>query len=342
PRYRADSTRQVGYWDRLTTALATLPGVKAAGVSNWVPLAFAGIGNVDVEDGRAPRDGVGYRAVSEGYLVALGVPLLTGRGFGPDDTPTSERVVVINQRAAALCWPGQIAVGKRIRATSFESIPHAPTPAWLRVVGVVGNLRQWGPDLEPVPEMYVLFRQVPYYASAMTVVVRPAGPAEPMMAAVRAAARRVDPTVAVEVGTLERELVGRLAPRRLTMSLLAGFGGFAVSLTAIGLYGLLSYSVSRRQRELALRSALGANRAHLVRIVAERGLGLVLAGAVIGLGAAAALTRFMETLLVDVAPIDPVAFGASLTVLLGVAALAILIPAIRSTRVDPATALQGE
>jgi predicted permease len=341
-RYLHSPDRTVAFWDRLIASLEATPGIALAGVSNWIPLENAGTSAVEVEHGTGHCAEAGYRVVSEHYHRALAIPLMAGREFGPTDGATTERVALINRRAAAECWPGQDPIGKRLKAPSFEAWPNGGTAPWITVVGVVGDLRQWGPDSDPGAEVYVLFRQIPTYAFGMTAVVRGSGPAARLTGPVGDVARGIDPSVALEVGTLEQTLADRLSPRRLVMTVLSGFGGLALLLTAIGLYGLLSYSVSQRGREIALRAALGAGRADLLRTVVADGMRLVLAGVGLGLGAAAIATRFMGSVLVGVVPLDLRAFGAAVAILLGAAIVAILIPAIRGIRLDPTTVLQAD
>ncbi len=341
-RYRNEPARRVAYWDRLTRELATLPGVVGTGVATWVPMRLAGTSLVDLENGVIAPDGFGYRAVSEGYLPALGVPLLEGRGFEPGDLSDGPRVVLINRTAAKTGWPGQSPIGRRFRATGFERGPSGEPAPWLTVIGVVGDLRQWGPYIDPRPEMYVLFRQVPAYTTAMTAVARVATAPTALIPAARARLRAVDPTVALEFGTLAGTLEDLLVAQRLPVSLLSGFGVFALLLTGLGLYGLLSYSVSLRQRELALRAALGAGRGQLVHAAALGGIRLVLVGALVGLGGALGASRLLGSMLFDVTPFDPATYALVTGLLLVVALLAILPPVLRGTRLDPASALNAE
>ena len=341
--YWKDPKRMVAYWDELIAGLSAVPGVQFVGAANWVPLVgMAGTGAVELEGQNPGCPEAGYRVVSEGYHQALDIPLVAGRWFGPGDLAAGERVVLANRQAAARCWPGENPLGKRIRARSFEDYYSGGTAPWLTVVGVVGDIRHWGPDIEPRPELYVLFRQIPQYAFGMTAVVRGRGPPDQLSSAVGRRAEQVDPRIAIELGTLEKALAGGLSQRRLVVTLLSGFGGFALVLTAVGLYGLLAFSVARRTRELAVRAALGAGRWRLIRTVIANSLGVVLIGTILGLAAAAGLTRFMTTLLVEVTPLDPVTLVAAGALILAVSLIAILIPAVRATRLDPAAALQSE
>lgn len=341
-RYRTDPARRVAYWDQVSRELAALPGVTGSGVATWVPMKLAGTSLVELENGVSAPDGFGYRAVSEGYLRAIGVPLLEGREFASTDLADGPRVVLINRAAARVGWPGQSPVGQRFRATGFERGPAGEPAPWLTIVGVVGDLRQWGPYIDPRPEMYVLFRQVPAYTTAMTAVARTATPPAGLIPAARERLRAIDPAVALEFGTFDGALDRLLAPQRLPVSLLSGFGVFALLLTALGLYGLLAYSVSLRQRELALRAALGARRGQLVRTAALGGLRLVAIGALVGLVGAAGASRFLAAMLFDITPFDPLTYALVTGILAAVALLAILPPVLRGTRLDPARALNVE
>ncbi len=340
--YRGSPARRMGYWDQMTRELASIPGVQASGVANWIPLGQAGGTFVELEDKSAVPGGFGYRTVSEGYFDALGVPLTAGRKFGPEDVAGGERVVIINQRAAELAWPGQNPIGRRLRAISMESAGNGGVAPLLTVVGVVGDVRHWGPYGELKGEMYTLFRQVPDFSGAMTVVGRTGLPAASMIPSVRARLKEIDPSVALELGTLEDTYHRMLGPARLPVTLLTGFGIFALLLTALGLYGLLSYSVSQRTREFALRAALGADRGQLISAAAVDGVKLVLVGVGIGLVSALGLSRYIESQLTNVTRFDPLTYGLVVLLLLVVALLSILLPTISGTRLDPASALNAE
>ena len=340
-RYRENPGRAVAYWDGLLAELAALPGVEAAGAANWIPLGTAGTGFIEVAGRGDIGEFAGYRVVTEDYFRALGVPLLAGRVFGPQDGP-EPRMVVINRAMAERHWPGQDPIGGQVRALSQEPQPGGAPPPWLTVIGVVGDVRHWGLESDPRPEMYVLYRQVPFRAIGMTAVVRGGLPASQLMSEVRERVLARDPNEPPLLTTLEQRLADGLAPRRLVMALLSGFSLLALALALIGIGSMLSYAVARRARELALRAALGATRSSLVGLVLRGALAVLLAGAVVGVAGALGVTRLMRSLLVEVQPTDPAVLAASALLLLIAGLGAAAAPAIRAARADPMRTLKTD
>jgi putative ABC transport system permease protein len=286
--------------------------------------------------------GAGYRAVSDGYFEAIGVPVLAGRSFGPMDDLGTQRVALINQSMADAFWPGQNPIGRRVRAPSMESLPDGPEPAWLTIIGVVGNVRHFGPDTEIQPEMYTSYRQVPYYGLSMTAVIHTSSRADRLIPAVQAALRELDPDTPADLSTQEQRLAEHLLWRSVLLGVLSGFALVALLLAALGIYSLLSFAVAQRTRELAVRAALGARRSNLLRLVLSQAMTVVLLGSAAGLLAALALTRLLTAFLVDTSPLDPLTFAAVTTFLIAVAAMAAALPALRATRLDPLVALQSD
>ena len=342
PTYATDTARRYAYWDALIESYRTIPGVQAVGAANWIPLGLTGQTFIDIGGRNVQGAGAVYRSVSEGFFHALDMPLATGRLFERQDVPNGQRVAVINRRLAALYWPNESPVGKQIRARGMESGPRGAPAPWLTIVGVVGDVRTYGLESEARPELYVLFRQTPAWSINMTVLVRGSIPAPRLLHEMRARALAIDPRLAADVGTIDARLRATLAGRVLTMSLLTGFAGLALLLAALGIYGVLSYSVTQRTRELAVRSALGARRAQLLQLVFRAGLRVVMLGMLFGVIAALALTRLLQSMLVEVDAIDAVSFFGAIIVLVVVAFVAILVPAVRATRLDPLIALQAE
>lgn len=344
PKYAADSRQRLETWDQLIGAFRAIPGVTRVGVANWIPLGTAGSSFVDIAGSDQPNEGAGYRVVSEDYLTALGVHLMRGRRFGADDGASGAPVVLINQAMAERYWPKGNPIGQQIRAKSMEAGPHGAQDApWRTVIGVVSNLRQWGPASDPLPEMYASFRQAPGWSTtSMTAVIRSALPPAQLFPMIRTKLREVDPHLAADVSTMDIQLSNQLAPRRLTMLLLTGFAGLAVLLAALGVYAVLSYTVVLQAREIAIRSALGAQRSDLLATVVRNGATTAGAGIVLGIGAAATLSRLLQAMVVDVTTLDPLAFGGAVLVLGIAGAGAILIPAVRATRVDPLRIMKGE
>jgi predicted permease len=329
----------VQYWERLMESLRAVPGAAAVGIANWVPLGTKGSGYIEIEGRGETRDGAGYRAVSDDYLRTLNVPLLMGRMFDASDRYASPRVVVINRRMAEMFWPGESPLGRRFRATSMESDLGSP---WLTVIGVAGDIRHWGLEDDINPEMYVLYRQVPQRVSTMTVVVRTSLPAARVIGAIRNRLRAHDPQTPADLSTFDDRLKQTLGRREFTMSLLTGFSALALLLAAMGVYGLLSFAVSQRAREIAVRAALGAKRSDLVRMVLGNAMHVVLLGMAAGILAALALSRLLTAMLVEISPNDPLTLTLGTAVLLSAGLLAALIPAMRAAGTDPAAVLQSE
>jgi predicted permease len=342
PIYATDRVRRYAYWDQLLAELRAIPGVQAVALSQWIPLGLTGQGFVDVEGRDVGGLGAVYRTVSEDFFRTLRMPLVIGRTFGAEDGITTPRVAVINRLMAARFFPGENPIGRRIRARSQEPGASGQPAPWLTIVGVVGDIRTYGLESDARPEMYVDFRQTPWRTSSMTALVRGSGTAASLVGEMRRRARYVDSRVAVDVGTLDDRLRATLATRSLAMSLLAAFAAVAVLLAALGIYGVLSFAVAQRTRELAVRTALGARRTQLMALVFRSGLEVVVVGMAFGLIASSWLVRAIRALLVDVSPLDPVTYAGAAAVLGLTVVAAILVPAIRATRLDPVIALQTE
>lgn len=342
PRYATDTARRYAYWKALIDSYRAIPGVDAAGVSNWIPLGLTGQGFVDIGGRELPGAGAIYRTVSDDFFRALDMPLLHGRTFDRTDDAGTPRVAVINAKMAAKYWPGEDPIGKLVRAASMERAANGQPAPWLTIIGVVGDVRTYGLETEPRPEMYALFRQTPSWTTGMTALVRGSLPAGRLGSELRRRARAIDPLVAVDVGTLDDRLRATLGSRTLILSLLSSFATLALLLAALGIYGVLSFAVAQRTRELAVRSALGASRGALLRLVFGDGIRVVTLGVAFGLAGAFWLTRLLRSLLVDVGPTDPASFAGAVVVLVIATSAAILIPAIRATRLDPIVALHAD
>jgi putative ABC transport system permease protein len=342
PVYAKDSERRYVYWDQLLDEFRAIPGVHAAALSQWIPLSLTGQGFVDVE-GRAPaRDGAIYRTVSEDFFRTLRMPLIAGRAFSREDGIPTMRVAVINRLMAKRFFPGENPIGRRIRARSQEPGVNGQPAPWLTIIGVVGDIQTYGLESDARAEMYVSFRQTPWRTTSMTALVRGSGAASSLVGEMRRRARRVDSRVAVDVGTLQDRLRATLATRSLAMSMLSAFAVVAVLLAALGIYGVLSFAVAQRTRELAVRTALGARRAQLVGLVLRAGLKVAAVGMAFGIAASTWLARTIESLLVGVRPFDAATYAIAAAVLSVVVVAAILIPSVRATRMDPVIALHAD
>jgi predicted permease len=277
------------------------------------------------------------------YLRVMGIPLLSGRFFTNRDTPTSPPVVVIDDVMATHLFPGQEAVGKQINLMMLGPV---------QVVGVVRHVKQWGLDSDDTStirdQMYFPFLQVPdpfmpEVVAGVILSVRTSPDPLSVVSAVRAqVAGPTEDQPLYAVQTMEQVISGSLAERRFTMLLLIIFASTALVLAAVGIYGVMSYAVTRRTHELGVRMALGASRRTVLRLVLREGMVLAAIGTGVGLAAALGLTRFLASLLYGVRPADPPTLAAVALLLAGIALLACGVPAWRATRVDPMVALRYE
>jgi putative ABC transport system permease protein len=336
-----DNTKLRQFFTEALERVRVLPGVKAAGVVSEIPLG----GNMD-QYGFHPEGKINANpeldpsaeryCVSPEYRSAVGIPLLRGRDLAEIDTADTTQVILINETAARQVWPGEDPLGKRVKLGGIDR-------PWWTVVGVVGDIHQYGLDLAPNMQFYVPHAQWPFPDSDMTFAIRSAGPPAAVASAARLAIQSVDSNQPISrVMSLEDYVGLSVQSRRLSLILLAAFAAIALSLSVVGIYGVTTYSVAQRTREIGIRMALGAQRRDVLTLLLGRGLLLVFGGVALGVAASAALTRFLASILFDVKPIDPATFAFVSTMLIGVAALACWIPARRAMGVDPITALRYE
>lgn len=326
----------------LLARLDTVPDIVSAGWVNWLPLGTMHlkgdfrIEGLDVE----PGIDVDKPAISEGYFRAMGIQLLRGRDFEPRDTASSLPVAIVSRSAARLIDPSGDATGKRV---ALRGNPRADE--WLTIVGVVDDVKQWGPSQESRPAIYQHYQQVqqPMFLRHVSYVVRTSS--EPLRAvpAIRAALRAVDrDQPATSIVLMDDLLASATAEPGFIARLLGAFASLAVVLALIGTYGVLAYSVAQRTHELGLRLALGARASAILWMVLRRTLLLTAAGVALGVVGAVLTTRFLGTFLFETTPTDPTTFAA-VTIAIFVAALAAgWVPARRATRVDPLVALRRE
>ncbi len=338
PSYRDGRHQVLGYWDRLGVALAAIPGVEAVGYGNWTPLGAGGMSFVEVAGKELPGAGAGYQAIGGDYFRALGIPLVAGRGFAATDDTGSTRVAVISRLLADRYFGGDDPLGAQIRTPGMEpSI--SQSGAWYTVVGVVGDVRRWGHETEPRPEIYVPYRQATSWAQALTVLVRGPGGAG-LATEVKARAAAIDPLIPADVGLLSSQANRLMAPRRFAMLVLTGFGILALGLAAIGVYGVLSFAVAERAQELGIRSALGASRQQLLRQVLASGSRIIVIGLLAGHGGAALMSAVIRSELFGVSPRDPVVLAVATAAMAGIGILAAWLPARRAAATDPMTILR--
>jgi putative ABC transport system permease protein len=342
-RYK-DPRASTEFWRRAMASIEALPGVDSASVSRGLPIGdWAGQFFTTADRPNPPAGEVpdaNYTVTGPAYFRMLQIPLLEGRSFNEHDTETSERVVIVNEHLARNYWPGQNPLGKQLHMGSPGN--HAP---WLSVVGVAGNVRSQGRDEGFHAELYVPYQQFPWVLSPEYLMVGTAPNVTPASVghAVVGALHRVDPKQpVVDLKTMEQVAREPLAQERMMVALLGAFAGLALVLSGLGIYSVLSYSVSERTHEIGVRVALGAERRDVVGLVVRQGFRLTLAGVVIGVLGAIGLTRFLSGLLYDVKANDLLTFLIVSTILTGVALLACYIPAQRATKVDPIVALRYE
>jgi predicted permease len=325
------------FYEQAAERLATLPGVRAAAVAQNAPLAGGFLRSVFPEgQDTATRDRilVQVNSVGPGYFEAIGIPLVRGRAVERTDTAGAPQVVVINETMAHRFWPGQEAIGKRFKFFGDQE--------FTTVVGIARNSKYNGVAEEPIPFIYQPLGQ--NYSPNATLHVRADGSAGGLAAAVRRTILEIDPTLSVfNVRTLDEQVAQSLAPLRINVILLSAFGILALTLASIGLYGVSSYAVTQRTREIGVRMALGARSSNVFGLVLGRGLLLVAAG--IALGAIAALgigSAIQGALLPNVSARDPLTLAATAALLTAVALVANYVPARRATRIDPLLALRAE
>ena len=343
---RRDRARAVAFFEALFERLRALPGVRAAGGVTNLPLGDP-IGDWDFYlPGETPdSDGsdraADWQVVTPGYFEAMGVPLRRGRFIVARDGADAPAAVVINDTLADTYFAGRDPIGQQIRMSGGER-------PWMAIVGVVGDVRHGGLDAPAGPQVYMPHAQfIPFWRDttvrSLSVVIRADGDPEAVAAAARARVRELDPNLAVAAVTPMVQVLARaVAPRRLQAQLVAVFAGIALALALVGTYGVLAYHITERTREFGVRMALGARAGQIMRMVVRQGMAPAVAGVLVGLAGAAALTRVLGTLLFETEPLDPVAFGGTAAALLAAALAACLVPAHRATRVDASAALRAE
>lgn len=334
-----DGARSKQFKRNLLERVRGLTGVQYAGLSNLVPLSL-GINNNNVFVEGAPAErganipSTMTSAASPGFVPALGAELLEGRDFTDEDGDTRPRAAVVNETFARRFWPGQSALGKRF---SLQGV----TGPWTEVIGVMRDGKYFSLGEDPSPFIYVNLR--PTDGSYLTLMVRTSSEPKAVIGALRNEFHQLDANLPVySVRTMTEHMALPLFPARVAATLLGSFGVLALILAAIGIFGVMSYAVSQRTREIGIRMALGADAGRILSLVVGQGLKLILFGLGIGLVAAFAGTRLMSSLLYGVSATDSITFAGIALLLTGVALLACYLPARRATKVDPMIALRCE
>jgi len=336
----SNRTNSVRFHRQLLERLAARPGVESVGLTSDLPWTGYDENNSFSIEGKTfpPNNGPGgrYHFVSSDYFRTVGVPLIAGRFFNSDDSLERQPVVLINRSLAERYWPGENAVGKRI---TFTSEPKEQD--WRTVVGVVGDVKDHPDSSAAVPAFYWSLAQIPI--RQVTLAVRTTAEPAGMLVAVRDEVHKLDKDVPLaDVKTLEMIAARAVAGRRFTFWLAGGFAATALALAVIGIYGVLSYLVAQRTREIGVRMALGAQSRDVISLTLKQGMGPMLVGVALGLAGAFALTRLMSSLLFEVSATDPETFVVSALLLIFVAWLPCWLPARRAARVDPMEALRHE
>jgi putative ABC transport system permease protein len=329
------------YFADAVQRLRALPGVQSAAAASEIPLG----GNMDRYGFHAEgkmhanpeQDPSAERyCVTPGFMQAMRIPLLRGRDISDLDAPNSPPVLIIGETTARRIWPGEDPIGKRVKLGGVDQ-------PWWTIVGVAGDVHHVGLDATPTMQMYVPHAQWPFPDGQMTFVIRTSGDPVAISSAAQQAIHSLDSTQPISrITPLERYVGLSMQGRRFALILIGAFAAIALALSVVGIYGVTSYSVAQRTREIGIRVALGAQRAKLLGLLLRQGMLLVLIGVVAGVLASLALTRLLASLLFDVRPTDPVTFASVVLLLVAVAAAACWIPAARAIRVDPIVALRHE
>jgi hypothetical protein len=275
----------------------------------------------------------GFRVVGGDYFRVMDIPVLHGRAFEETDTAGAPHVAVVSQSFAEARWPGREAVGRFIQFGNMDGDPRG-----FRVVGVAGDVRELSPEAPPGPLFYVDYRQRPGHASRVSLVVEGGGP--DLGVAAQKIVRELEPTVPLQVRAVADTFDAALSGRRFNLLLIAVFGATALGLAVLGTYGLISYLVAQRRREIGIRLALGADTSSVVWLVARRAAQLAVVGVVVGCGAALLLRQLVDGLLFAVSPTDPATLAGAILVTAGAVIAASLVPAWRATGISPTEALR--
>jgi predicted permease len=321
---------------QLLDRVRTLSGVESAALTRVIPFSYNTFSSAPIEvDGYQPppneQPTAEYNEVTEGYFTTLGIPIVSGREFMRTDDENAPPLAIINETMAAKYWPGKDPVGQRLKAKD----------RWLQIVGIAKNSNYHSKTETPIPFFYVPLRQ--NFRVQNSLVIRTRETPGAMMTALAREVHALDPNLAPLITERLQDQIDLISySQRLAVSLVALFGGMALFLAAIGLYAVVSYTVSQGTRELGLRMALGAGTKDLMRLVMSRGLFLTASGVAIGVLAAFMLTRLMSNMLYKISPHDPLAFGSAIAVITIASLAACFFPAWRATRIDPVQALREQ
>jgi putative ABC transport system permease protein len=342
----AGPERAPEFYQRALERVRAMPGVTSAGMTNHLPIAGDLWGYPFwIDGGPVPHPGEepegAFRLALPGYLETMKIPILRGRGISAGDTAGAPGVVVINEYMAQRYWPGENAIGKRI---SLDNPSSSRQPAWLTVVGIVKNAVRYDWAAPPAEEFFLPYLQ---HTKAMghyiTLVVRTKEDPAALAPAVENGIWEIDRNVTIsELQTMNTVVERANAEARFNMALLVVFAAVATVLSVVGIFGVMSYAVTRRRREIGVRLALGARPTEILQLIAGEGMVLALCGTAAGIAGALALARLMAKLLYGVLPVDPLTFIVVPLLLTAVALAACLVPAFRAARISPVAALRQD
>lgn len=335
-----DADKQGEFARRMLERVSAMKDVQSSAAAMISPLSGSDAGTRIMPEGsenvpkpELPR--VSIDVVTPGYFKTLGIQMVKGRDFNSADTKDSQKVVLISQAIADTAWPGADPIGKRINSSSGEP--------WAVVAGVVKNIRPTSLKVAPAPEIYLPYSQAPFVFPVINIFMKTSADPTALLASARGAVESIDPDIPIfEVSTMSDRIKKSVAPERFQLVLLAGFAALSILLAAVGLYGVVDYSVSQRTHEIGVRIALGAGRVTVFQMVITHTLKILLAGLACGLIGAFGLTRLMQSMLFQVGATDPATFIIVPLILAAVALVASFIPSRRASRVDPMIALRYE
>jgi predicted permease len=348
PYSYSDWRKIVDFYDRVLTSLRAEPGVTTAGASNFLPLDAAWRGPFFVQGRPRPQAGdapqAQHQTIDDDYFRVLGVSLVKGRFFGPRDTSDAPGVVIVNDTLARRQWPGDDPIGQslmspiRVIGPMGRSLTEKPM---FQVVGVVASIKNSTLVRDAEPAIYFTFRQFPF--RGMHIVVQGQGESAALLGAVRTSVQRLDPNLPLSSARTLDRIIGEATDRpRALMMLMGVFAALALVLSALGIYSVLSYSVSQRRQELSVRMALGAQPRDVLWLVVQQGLWLAMIGGVAGAAGALAMGRALSSLLYGVSSGDATAFTVAIALALVTALLACLLPARRAATLDPLEGLRTD
>ncbi|MFN2475604.1 MAG: ABC transporter permease, partial [Chthoniobacterales bacterium] len=357
PEESAAQRQLAQFYHQLLERIQTLPGVIAAGGTNGLPMGDSGgSGRFVVQGGAKPaqtleeliaqfdnlseeeraRDAE-YRVASGGYFAAMGIPIVSGRTFQESDGPDAPHVAVVSQSFARRYFPKEDVIGKQIQFGNMDGDLHV-----LNIIGIAGDVRDTGLDIDVRPTVYVQYLQRPRHAAEFSVVVRGRGDAASLISAMRREARALNPEMPIKFEPLAQLVAASLDNRRFSMIMLGVFAGAALLLAMVGLYGVMAYITSERTSEIGIRMAIGAQRADMLRLVLRQSFTLVACGLMVGVVAALAASRVLASFLFGINAVDLVTYGAVICLLMIAALVATYVPARRAMNVDPMLALRHD